>query len=88
MRAEIRAAGRLGASHDESEARYGRVLSLLTEVRDGLLGLTTNAQFSDEVCSALDIQFLQQQMEHNTLSNDDGASAFLLYELNSRRCRL
>lgn len=73
VRAEIRAAGRLGGSPADlgGETRYGRVLSLLTEVRDGLLGLTTNAQFSDEVCSALDIAFLSQQMEHNTLSNED-----------------
>jgi hypothetical protein len=71
VRAEIRAAGRLRDSSDDEEQRYGRVLSLLSEVRDGLLGLTTNTQFSEEVCSALDIAFLEQQMEHNTLSNED-----------------
>ena len=51
--------------------RYSRVLSLLTEVRDGLLGLTTNAQFSEEVCDALDIELLQQQMENGALDNGE-----------------
>jgi hypothetical protein len=52
-------------------ARFGRVLSLLTEVREGLIGLTTNAQFTEDVCEALDIDFLQQQMEHGSLNNED-----------------
>ena len=51
--------------------RFGRVLSLLTEVREGLIGLTTNAQFTEDVCEALDIDFLQQQMEHGSLNNED-----------------
>ena len=62
--------------HDSSGAghgppRFGRVLSLLTEVREGLIGLTTNAQFTEDVCEALDIDFLQQQMEHGSLDNED-----------------
>ena len=47
-----------------------KVIALLSELRDGLLGLTTNFQFSDEVCDVLDLDLLQQQMQHGALDNE------------------
>ena len=76
VREEVRAAAEGHGSSESPESQeqlpqFGRVLSLLTEVRDGLIGLTTNAQFTDDVCEALDIDFLQQQMEHGALNHED-----------------
>merc|ERR1711960_18688 len=70
VRDEVRAAAE-GETEKHVHQRFGRVLSLLTEVREGLIGLTTNAQFTEDVCEALDIDFLQQQMEHGSLDNED-----------------
>jgi hypothetical protein len=72
VRDEVRTAAEgQGQSGSERSPQFGRVLSLLTEVREGLVGLTTNAQFTEDVCEALDIDFLQQQMEHGSLNYED-----------------